>query len=253
MRSKHATSQDLKEVILPTLPYSSSRVILYLSQIPFLTQYRQLRIPILPRLPRHLGTCPQIGLDPQNCCGSSLPATCLNNWVHNGGGATSNPCASVVSIIIECSSAHPALFPSGSIYTSGPQATALAGCMCHDQDGTYDPDVLDGFASECVESGSAAHPTYYPYASRLNGFCTKNAGPATAAASTTTVPVSTKSRQQVPVTSSSAAVIISSAVLSSSASAASSPPASTVSGCLSPECDLLAICAQILLTASYRI
>lgn len=62
--------------------------------------------------------------------------------------------------------------------------------MCYDHNGTYDPDVLDGFASECVGSGSAAHSTYYRYASRLNGFCTNNAGPATAEASTTaTVPV----------------------------------------------------------------
>lgn len=57
--------------------------------------------------------------------------------------------------------------------------------MCYDGAGTYDPDYLDNFAAECSSSGSAAHPTYYPYGSRLVGFCTNNAGPASAAPSTT--------------------------------------------------------------------
>jgi hypothetical protein len=100
------------------------------------------------------GTCPQMGLDPQNFCGSDDPASCLYSWVNNGGGgnATPNVCASVVSIIVECPSADPGLFPSNSIYASGPQATALTGCMCYDQNGTYDPE-LDEFASgRCSET-----------------------------------------------------------------------------------------------------
>ncbi|KAH8807906.1 hypothetical protein F5884DRAFT_790462 [Xylogone sp. PMI_703] len=156
--------------------------------------------------PSTSGTCPQIGLDPKNCCGSDDPASCLNDWVHNGGGSggsggsgsgsgsTPNPCASVVEIILECSSASPSLFPSQTIFTSGPGATALAGCLCYDSDGTYDPDALDGFASQCVASGQAAHPTYFPYASRLNGFCS-SIGPANAVPSTTPA-VSTTSAAQ---------------------------------------------------------
>jgi hypothetical protein len=81
--------------------------------------------------------------------------------------------------------------------------------VCY-QDGTYDPNMLDGFASEGVAYGPVAHPTYYPYGSLMNGFCTKNAGPATVTAGpvtpsstavTTTSPVSTKSSQQASVAS----------------------------------------------------
>jgi hypothetical protein len=132
--------------------------------------------------PSTSGTCPGIGLDPQNCCGSSDAATCLNTWVHGSSGSTGSsnsdsPCASVVELIALCSTATPSLFPSGSIYTSGPIATEAASCMCYDSNGTYDPSVLDGNASKCVASGSAAHPTYYTYASVLNGFCSNVAGP----------------------------------------------------------------------------
>jgi hypothetical protein len=107
----------------------------------------------------------------------------------NGGGSsdssgTGNPCASVVSIIISCSSASPTLFPSSSIYTAGPEATSLAGCLCYDSDGSYDGSRLDGFASTCVASGSAAHPTYFPYASRLDGFCGNMGGGGESAAVT---------------------------------------------------------------------
>ncbi|KAJ5491205.1 hypothetical protein N7539_002772 [Penicillium diatomitis] len=51
--------------------------------------------------------------------------------------------------------------------------------------GTYDPSVLDDNASECVASGSAAHPTYYPYASVMSGFCSNVAGPASTPATMT--------------------------------------------------------------------
>ncbi|KAG4442595.1 hypothetical protein IFR05_001925 [Cadophora sp. M221] len=138
------------------------------------------------RFPGTTGTCPQVNLDPQNCCNSADPATCLDNWKHDGSGSTPNPCYSVVSLIQVCSASDPGLFPSSSIYTSGRQGTSLAGCLCY-QSGTYHPELLDGFASECVASGSAAHPTYFPYASHLSGFCENIAGPATAAASTTNV------------------------------------------------------------------
>ncbi|KAJ5674935.1 uncharacterized protein N7477_004869 [Penicillium maclennaniae] len=146
--------------------------------------------------PSTSGTCPGIGLDPRNCCGSSNAATCLNTWYHGSSGSTgsgssgdntsNNPCASVVKVIISCSTANPSLFPSGSIYTAGPIATEAASCLCYDSNGTYDPSSLDENASKCVASGSAAHPTYYPYASVLDGFCSNVAGPASTAAALTT-------------------------------------------------------------------
>ncbi|KAJ5540437.1 hypothetical protein N7494_005513 [Penicillium frequentans] len=144
--------------------------------------------------PATTGTCPEMGLDPKNCCGSSDPATCLYNWVHGGSGSTSgsnsesgsdNPCASVVEVIYTCSTASPSLFPSGSIYTTGPIATELASCLCYDSSGNDDASAFDAYASKCVSSGSAAHPTYYPYASRLNGFCSNIAGPASTTAALT--------------------------------------------------------------------
>lgn len=55
-----------------------------------------------------------------------------HNFIHSGAGLTPNVCASFVSIIMSCSSSDPALFPSSTIYISGPQATSLAGCMCYD-------------------------------------------------------------------------------------------------------------------------
>lgn len=112
-------------------------------------------------------------------------------------------CASVVGIILSCSSASPQLFPSQTIFNSGPGATALAGCLCYDSDGTYDPGSFDGYASECVSSGSAAHPTYYPYASRLNGICSL-IGPASIAASTT-APIPSTATPQTPAATTSEA------------------------------------------------
>lgn len=103
----------------------------------------------------------------------------------SGGGGSGNPCASVVGILISCSSASHSLFPSRSIYTAGAQATSLAGCLCYDSNGTYDPDQLDGIASSCVASGEAAHPTYYSYGSLLNGFCSNNAQDGGASATVT--------------------------------------------------------------------
>ena len=144
--------------------------------------------------PATTGTCPEMGLDPKNCCGSSDPATCLNTWVHGSSGSTSgsssesgsdNPCASVVEVIYTCSTASPSLFPSGSIYTTGPIATALASCLCYNSNGSYDASAFDAYASECVTSGSAAHPTYYPFAKRLDGFCSNIAGPASTTATLT--------------------------------------------------------------------
>jgi hypothetical protein len=114
--------------------------------------------------------------------------------------------------------------------------------------------MLDGFASEGVAYGPVAHPTYYPYGSLMNGFCTKNAGPATVTAGpvtpsstavTTTSPVSTKSSQQASVASSSAVIVTSSAALSSSTSTASSSQTNTVRGYLSY--DLCPIRTQICL------
>ncbi|RFU26591.1 hypothetical protein B7463_g9749, partial [Scytalidium lignicola] len=188
--------------------------------------------------PSTSGTCPQIGLDPQNCCGSDNPSSCLETWVHGSGGggggdASSNPCASVVGIILACSSASPALFPSQTIYDSGPGATALAGCLCYDSDGTYDPDALDGYASECVASGEAAHPTYFPYASRLNGFCSIN-GPANAAPSTTAPQPSSSVPQTHATTTSPVQVLTTSSAPKTSASSVlesntSNGPVSTAS------------------------
>jgi hypothetical protein len=87
-----------------------------------------------------------------------------------------------------CFSATPTLSPPASALasTSGPSATALAGCLCYDSDGTYDPDTLDNFASECAASGSAAHPTYFPLVTPFQGFCTHNAPPQASAAPHTT-------------------------------------------------------------------
>ncbi len=137
-----------------------------------------------------------LNYDPDNCCGSSDPTTCLENFAHGSssgssgsGSGTPNVCASVISILETCFTLTPALSPSASLATSGPSATALASCACYDTDGTYDPDQFDGYASDCQASGSAAHPTYFPLVTPLVGFCTNNAGgasaPGTATATTT--------------------------------------------------------------------
>lgn len=106
-------------------------------------------------------------------------------------GNSDSPCASVVEVIFSCSTATPSLFPSGSIYSAGPIATEAASCLCYDSNGTYDPSVLDGNASKCVASGSAAHPTYYPYASVLNGLCYNVAGPVSTTAALTSAATGT--------------------------------------------------------------
>ncbi|KAH6715615.1 hypothetical protein BKA61DRAFT_722771 [Leptodontidium sp. MPI-SDFR-AT-0119] len=173
--------------------------------------------------PGTTGTCPQVNLDPQNCCDSDDPATCLDNWKHDGSGSTPNPCYSVVSLVQVCSASDPGLFPSSSIYTSGPQGTSLAGCLCY-QSSTYHPELLGGFASGCVASGSAAHPTYFPYASHLSGFCENIAGPATAAASTTNVSpdASTTSNTNTQTTDSSPATTTSGQQTTNAAASSSS-------------------------------
>ena len=159
--------------------------------------------------------------------------------------------------------------------------------MCYDTDGTYDPDTLDGFASDCVASGVAAHPTYYKYGSLLNGFCTDNAGPAGATASTTpgsavasssmdggttaattttapaaqatnTSPASTKSIQQAQATSSetgvtsSVAKVTSTKAAGTSGSTTSSQSSSTVSGHLFSQHDLLGVGVWVRFTPRYR-
>lgn len=172
----------------------------------------------------------QLGFDPYNCCGSSAPASCIAAHYSSGSAIpTPNVCASILSILIDCSSIAPSLFPSSMIYTAGPHATALAGCMCYDDDGTYDPDVVDDFASECIASGSAAHPTYYKYGTLFQGFCTNNAGPITASASSTPVVVST-TPQTTPASAGSASVTsasatpVSASATPASASASQQPP-----------------------------
>lgn len=174
--------------------------------------------------PSTTGTCPEMGLDPKNCCGSSDPATCLNNWVHGSGGSTSgssesgsdNPCASVVEGIYTCSTASTSLFPSGSIYTTGPIATELASCLC------YDASAFDAYASECVSLGSAAHPTYYPFASRLNGFCSNIAGPASTTATLTSAQAETVVTGIVTATSGATKTIVTGTLPVSTTSSSSS-------------------------------
>ncbi|RDW63585.1 hypothetical protein BP6252_11130 [Coleophoma cylindrospora] len=135
-----------------------------------------------------VGTCVSLHEDPNNCCQSSDPTACLQNYAH---GSSSNVCASVISILTDCFSATPTLLPPNNVQvaTTGPSATALAECACYDSSGNYYPDALDGYASECAASGSAAHPTYYPLVTPLQNFCNNNApSPVNNAVASTTAP-----------------------------------------------------------------
>lgn len=150
-----------------------------------------------------MGTCVSLGYDPLNCCSSSDPTSCLQNFAHGSGsggggggggsGGGANVCASVLSILDTCFTLTPSLSPapSATLDTSGPAATALASCACYDSSGAYAPAQFDGYASDCQASGSSAHPTYFPLVTPFVGFCTNNAGaaaPGSAAASTTVPP-----------------------------------------------------------------
>lgn len=185
-----------------------------------------------------MATCPSLNEDPDNCCASDDPASCLQNYAHGSGsgsgsssvGNTPNVCASVIEMLDSCFSATPTLSPPASalVSTSGPSATALANCLCYGSDGTYDPDTLDNYASDCAASGSAAHPTYYPLVTPLQDFCTNNAGGQASAQPSTSPSAAIASatpsvRSSTPVQASSA-----DSIASATSSQDSTPSAETI-------------------------